>query len=444
MSHLRGATWQQRSDFPSADPGARRRKAVLVASLRARDAKLFVDFRYRGQRCREPLRRLDTPGQRLEAQVLVDRLAQALDRESFDYATFFPRSPSLRRHAGWSDGMAAREPVPTLEAFATRWQAEKAPGWRIATRRAVAGILSLHLLPRWGHRRVDQVGRTDLLALRAELGCAPYGDRGPRSPKTLNRICGVAKSLLDEAALRHGFANPIADLRRLRQPRTEVVPFSMPEVHRILAAVDSAWHDYLVVRFFTGLRTGELHGLKWNRVDFARRSVQVCEAFSGGRTEATKTEGSRRDVQMSTPVLQALLRQRERIQGRSDYVFTSAHGGPLHINNVTDRFWTPLLARLGIPYRRLYQTRHTCATFWLAAGEVPEWIARQLGHASTALLFSTYSRYVPNLTRTDGSAMERLLAQARPARPKLDSRPARDRCRSIDHTTISAQTELFS
>ena len=54
--------------------------------------------------------------------------------------------------------------------------------------------------------------------------------------------------------------------------------------------------------------------------------------------------------------------------------------------------------------------RHTAATLWLAAGENPEWIARQLGHANTEMLFKVYSRYVPNLTRQDGSAMERLLA----------------------------------
>jgi integrase len=54
--------------------------------------------------------------------------------------------------------------------------------------------------------------------------------------------------------------------------------------------------------------------------------------------------------------------------------------------------------------------RHTAATLWLAAGEAPEWIARQLGHTSTEMLFRVYSRYVPNLTRQDGSAMDRLLA----------------------------------
>jgi integrase len=48
------------------------------------------------------------------------------------------------------------------------------------------------------------------------------------------------------------------------------------------------------------------------------------------------------------------------------------------------------------------------ATLWLAAGENPEWIARQMGHTSTEMLFTVYSRFVPNLTRRDGSAIERM------------------------------------
>lgn len=54
--------------------------------------------------------------------------------------------------------------------------------------------------------------------------------------------------------------------------------------------------------------------------------------------------------------------------------------------------------------------RRTQTTSWWALDEAPEWIARQLGHTSTEMLFRVYSRYVPNLTRQDGSAMERLLA----------------------------------
>ena len=86
-------------------------------------------------------------------------------------------------------------------------------------------------------------------------------------------------------------------------------------------------------------------------------------------------------------------------------------GRPLSHNWVTKRVWHPLLRYLDLTPRRPYQTRHTAATLWLAAGESPEWIARQMGHSSTEMLFKVYSRYVPNLTRQDGSAFESMLNQ---------------------------------
>jgi integrase len=54
--------------------------------------------------------------------------------------------------------------------------------------------------------------------------------------------------------------------------------------------------------------------------------------------------------------------------------------------------------------------RHTAATLWLASGENPQWISNQLGHANSQMLFTVYGRFVPNMTRQDGSAIDRLLA----------------------------------
>lgn len=113
---------------------------------------------------------------------------------------------------------------------------------------------------------------------------------------------------------------------------------------------------------------------------------------------------------MSQPVIEALRAQYEATGKNSEYVFCNLVGEPLDNKNFSDRVWYPLLRHLGLDARRPYQMRHTAATLWLASGEAPEWIARQLGHTSTEMLFRVYSRYVPNLTRQDGSAMERLLA----------------------------------
>ena len=112
---------------------------------------------------------------------------------------------------------------------------------------------------------------------------------------------------------------------------------------------------------------------------------------------------------MSQWVYDALREQWNYSGKKGAYVFCARNGAPLNNRNVTRRVWYPLLELLGLGKRNPYQTRHTAATLWLAAGESPEWIARQLGHSNTSMLFRVYSRYVPNLMGRDGAAFERLL-----------------------------------
>ena len=71
--------------------------------------------------------------------------------------------------------------------------------------------------------------------------------------------------------------------------------------------------------------------------------------------------------------------------------------------------WMRAMKKSQLPYRRMYETRHTFASWALAVGESPEWVARTLGHVNTSMIYKTYGRYIPNLTRQDGSALEGLL-----------------------------------
>ena len=64
-----------------------------------------------------------------------------------------------------------------------------------------------------------------------------------------------------------------------------------------------------------------------------------------------------------------------------------------------------------IPYRRMDEPRHTFASWALAAGESPQWVARTLGHVNTPMICKTSGRYIPNLDRQDGSALEGLLGE---------------------------------
>ncbi len=70
------------------------------------------------------------------------------------------------------------------------------------------------------------------------------------------------------------------------------------------------------------------------------------------------------------------------------------------------------MKKSGLRYRRMYETRHTFASWALAAGGIPEWVARTLGHVNTSMIYKTYSRYIANLKRNDGTALERLYVQS--------------------------------
>lgn len=149
--------------------------------------------------------------------------------------------------------------------------------------------------------------------------------------------------------------------------------------------------------------------MKWEHVDFDRRLIHIRETLVKGVLSTTKTEYSQRSIEMSSLVFNALKDQHAVTAAKSRYVFCTKDGSPLEYSNISNRVWYPLLRYLGLKPRRAYQTRHTTATLWLAAGENPEWIARQMGHANTKMLFTIYSRFVPNLTRRDGSAFEQML-----------------------------------
>jgi integrase len=268
-----------------------------------------------------------------------------------------------------------------------------------------------HLLPYFGDKQVGRIGKGDILAFRTSLAALPgRGGKPSLSNKRINGIIAPLRQILNEAAEVHAFASPVATYKPLKVRKTDVEPFTLDEVQLILKTVRADYRDYFAVRFLTGMRTGEAHGLKWQYVDFANRLILIRETFVLGEDEYTKTDSSQRDIRMNPVVFDALQRQHAATGKLSAYVFCNRQGKPIDNKNFTDRVWAPLLRHLGLKPRRAYQMRHSAATLWLASGEAPEWIARQLGHSSTEMLFRVYSRYVPNLTRQDGSAMDRLLA----------------------------------
>ena len=94
----------------------------------------------------------------------------------------------------------------------------------------------------------------------------------------------------------------------------------------------------------------------------------------------------------------------------SSYVFINTQGRPI-LQEKLRELWVRAMKKSGLKYRRMYEIRHTFASWALAAGESPEWVARTLGHVDTSMVYKTYGRYIPNLKWQDGSAFEKQFSE---------------------------------
>lgn len=371
--------------------------------------RLVIDFRYRGVRCKETTALPDSKANRKKVEKLLAVIEAEMTLGTFDYAKHFPNSNKVVRFTSAAIGSRNAD-TPLFQVFAELWFGEMSVQWRQSHIDTVRGTMDNYLLPQFGDKEVGHITKADILEFRASLGKVTTRSAKQLSPSRINHIMTPLRMILNEAANRFNFSSPYQGIKSLKVPRTDVEPFSLEEVRLILETVREDFKPYFTVRFFTGMRTAEVDGLQWEAVDFERRQLLVRSTIVNGRIEDTKTDGSFRAISMNQLVLDALVQQR-RATGHNQFVFCTKSGSPLSHHNVTKRVWYPLLRYLGLRKRRPYQTRHTAATLWLASGESPEWIARQMGHSTTEMLFRVYSRYVPNLTRQDGSAFERLLKQ---------------------------------
>ncbi|NHC08365.1 Arm DNA-binding domain-containing protein [Azonexus fungiphilus] len=385
---------------------------------------LIVDFYFQGQRCREQTALTDTAANRKRLGKVLEKIEEAINSGTFDYRQFFPSSKNaakfdqvsnpvahLPTEGGVASGTGLVVATPRFADFAEVWYSEKEIEWRTSHKKTVRDDIDKRLIPQFGDKAVGSITKADILAFRADLAkVQARGKEVTLSNPRINKILNPLRQILCEAADRFNFRTPFQNIKQLKVKRTDVDPFSLEEVKTIIGTVRADFKHYFTVRFFTGMRSGEVHGLKWKYVDFERRLILVRETVVGGEETYTKTDSSQREIQMSQVVFDALKEQEKSTRKISGFVFCNREGLPLDYKNVNNRVWKPLLRHLGLKVRRPYQCRHTAATLWLGAGENPEWIARQLGHTTTEMLFRVYSRYVPNLTRRDGSAIERLLA----------------------------------
>jgi len=305
----------------------------------------------------------------------------------------------------------------TVEAFVTRWLAAKAATVRATSLKAYAERLRGHVVPHLGATRLRALTPAHLQTVYATLIRAGLH---PRTVRSVHRALSAA--LGDAVRWGHLPRNVAQAVAPPAVPATEITPPAAGEVARLLAAAERA-DDRLralwALAALTGMRLGELTGLRWDDVDLDGGRVRVRRSLAGVLAgvptfHQPKTARSKRTIPLSAPAVAALRAHRgrqaaERLKLPREWglgvpaalaggglVFPTEVGTPLRHTNVGVH-WRQALKRAGLPATvRFHDLRHFAATSMLAAGNDVASVSAILGHSSPAITLGVYSHAVPD------------------------------------------------
>ncbi|MGO4592609.1 tyrosine-type recombinase/integrase [Leifsonia sp. 2TAF2] len=287
----------------------------------------------------------------------------------------------------WVDPTKARTPVSYVAEEWFRAQVQVKP----TTRSGYRFHLDRYVLPRWGHTRLVDVRHGDVQAWVGELAAT----LGPSMVRQIHLVlAGVLRYAIRDGRLT---TNPSDGIQLPRLSSREHGYLTHAQV-RALVTECGPQGDVVLFLAYTGLRWGEMAGLRINRVDFGRRRIDVAAAVSEPRgviVWGTPKNHERRSVPFPE-LLSAALEARCAGRDPEDPVFSGADGGVLRAGNFRNRVFNAAVARCmehdaKFPRLTPHDLRHTAASLAVSAGANVKSVQRMLGHASAAMTLDVYA-----------------------------------------------------
>jgi integrase len=284
-----------------------------------------------------------------------------------------------------------------------------------------------HALRHLGDARLQGLLATDLNRCYAKLleeGLRP--GRG-LSPASVRKVHVAVGKCLGEAVRQGVLArNPakLASPPRVSSAKppeqSSLTPQETSELLHFVAARGDRLAVFYRVAAMTGLRRGELCGLKWSDLEDSRLGIRRQVTVSNGeqpRISDVKTNRARRNIDLDAETVSALARHRraqteERLAlglgGRSEFMITTEHGDLLDPRRVTFHFIQAVRAS-GLPQIRFHDLRHGHASHLLAAGANVKLVADRLGHANAATTLNVYAHVIASQGADAAAAVARLV-----------------------------------
>ncbi len=322
--------------------------------------------------------------------------------------------------------LASRDNASTLEL--REWLDEwlelcERRGLRPATVQSYRTLLALQVDDRLGRTSLSEITPAQLnLLYDRMLRTGRRNGKGGLSPRTVRYFHTVLKkALADAVRAGHLTRNPaaFADPPSPRAARPPVYPVWTPDelTQYLLAVKDDPHYVAFHLAAATGLRRGELLGLRWCDIDCERRQLRVVQALIEVGHELTvgvpKTERSRRVVALDARTTDLLTAEREIAECRQgfddrDLLFKTEAGDPIH-PALFSYYFSRSIRRAGVRRIRLHDLRHTHATHALQAGVHPKVVSERLGHSTVTITLDTYMHVLPSMQRDAAEAVAALI-----------------------------------
>ena len=349
-----------------------------------------ITFTYKGVKCREPLSNLDvTPKNIKYAERTLGEIYNKIERGTFVYAEYFPRSARLKIFGNAAAGKTVRM---YLDEYLVICETRKlSPSTIGGYKKCRSALSSLHMFP--ASELTPAALKTWIQSQKTTL-------------KTIRNQLSFLRSALDEAVTDGVLQiNPVSlvTASRYQSDKSEaessyvVDPLSPAEVDALLSAAgNKQWENLFRFAIQTGLRSSELCALRWRDIDFLSRTAHVQNASVVGVIKGTKTKAGTRKVELTEEALKALASQKLFTFMKGETIFEDPKSNKpwASADAIRKKVWVPILRKAGIRYRNPYQTRHTFATSHISRGVNLFWLAGQMGHKGPEMLFRHYGTYL--------------------------------------------------
>ena len=258
------------------------------------------------------------------------------------------------------------------------------------------------------YKKLLEKGRVDRLESRHQAK-----GLSPKTVRNIHQIITSAMKLAKEQKIiasdpTEGCALPKLEHREMKTLPIEQLTSFLRE------ARDSGVFEMYYVELATGLRRGELLGLKWEDIDFEHGNFRVkrqVARIDGEIVEAPlKTKNAYRTLPLAEDTIQVLKQQKKKA-GSSPWVFPSPTGGPISPDSVLHMLHR-VLKRAGLPRVRFHDLRHTFATLALQNGVDIKTVSGMLGHFSAGFTLDTYAHVTTAAQKEAARTMEKVLTAA--------------------------------